>query len=75
MRFLSSKLWLLWLVLYLFTSGFTADALRRPQWAGLALCLLPFLLSGLVLRRLLSHAITAMEAAIQTRELRETELK
>lgn len=70
MRFLSSKLWLLWLALYLFASGFTADALRRPQWAGLALCLLPFLLTGVGLRQLLSHAIAATESAIQTREQR-----
>lgn len=67
-RFLSSKLWILWCALYLFTSGLTADVLQLPQWEGLLICLLPFLLTGLWLRRALSRAIAAMEAAIQARE-------
>lgn len=67
-RFLASKLWLLCFILYLFASGLTANTMQLPQWAGLVLCLLPFLLTGRWLRRLLSRAIGAMESAIQTRD-------
>ena len=72
--FLSSKLWLLWLGLYILSSGAVADALYLHQLAGLGICLPPFLLSWIWLRRWVKRSIKAMQAAVQTREQRESGL-
>ena len=71
---LSSRLWVLWLALYLLASGGMAEALGLPAPAGLGICLLPFLLTWRWLRRWIQRRLAALQKAIQTRERRESGL-
>ena len=74
MSFLLSKLWLLWLGLYAFSSNIAVERLHLSLLAGLGICLPPFLLSYLWLRRQIKCVLAAMNAAVHEWERQESGL-